>query len=321
MTADGPVTFELDGPEATERRLASIAAERREADRIRDRITVVEAELETLEVEEAAALARVDAEEADVRELQRFTIRGIVADLRGLKDEEIRREAAEVAVAHHDVLVVRERQAAVVRELDSLQDRLVALGDPDAEWSEAVRDHRRWIAEHGDEHAERLTGLAVELGELDDERRECDDARAAAVDALAALDDVDAALADGSGDPADDEHPERLDALCGLVRAAEDALRSLATELADLGLRLTTPDRVERWDRAFSCFFDGLVGDEVLDARLAESAEVVGHALERVGRVAADVDERSRALSAREVDLLDERRELLEDVLAPEDQM
>lgn len=310
------MTFELDGPEATERRLASIAAERREAARVRNRIVVVEAELEDLEAEEAAALARVDAEEADVRELQRFTLRGIVADLRGQKDDQLRREAAEVALARHQVLVVRDRQAAVVRELDALQDRLVALGDPEADWADALGDHRRWIAEHGDEHAERLTRIAVELGELDDERRECDEARLAAVDALAALDEVDAALGAGPPDPDDVERDDRVEGLCVLVRDAEDALRSLATELADLGVRLTTPDVVARWDRAFECFFAGLVGDDVLDARFAESADVVGHALERVGQLAADVDERARLLSAREVELLEERRDLLDDVVA-----
>ena len=301
--------------------MASVAADRREAARIRDRIGAIEVELEALDAEEATALERVAAEDADVRELQRFTLRGVIADLRGQKDDQLRREAAEAANARHEVILVRGRQAAAVRDLDALQDRLVALGDPDADWGSAMDDRRGWTDAYGSDRADRLEALAVELGGIDDERRECDEARVAAVGALAALDEVDVALSDRTDAAGDDGHADRLDDLCALVRAAEDALRGLASELHDLGLRLTTPDVVARWDRAFERFFAGLVGDEELAVRMAEAAGVVGHALERVGQIAADVDARSRTLSARETELFEERRELLADVAVPVDEM
>lgn len=313
---DGPVTFELDGPEAVERRSASIAADRREAEHVRERIGRVDAELASLESEIEAALDRLDREQDDVRDLQRFTLRGILADLRGEKDDAMRREIAEVAEVRYEVATLRDRQSTAVRELDALQDRLVALGDLDAEWIAVQEARRSWIGESDDDDdavGARLAEIADALGDLEHERRECGEARVAAVEALARLDEVDDALTDAAPELADESRrDDRLELVCDRVRTAEDALRGLATELHDVGVDLATPEVVQRWDRAFDAFFTGLVVDESLAERLAGAAAIVDHAQERVGQVAADVEGRSKTVSTREDELFEERSAILE---------
>jgi len=311
VTFDGRVTFELDGPDALERRLTAITGSRREATRVRHRIAEVERELEELEGETMTALARLDGEADDVRRLQTFTLRGILADLRGRKGADLEREVAELASARHAVVTLRDRQAAAVTELDGLQDRLVALGDLDVEWAEAVSAKERWVAERGDRASGRLADLAEELGDVEDEQRECEEARVAAVDALARLDEVGDALGDPAhwADGADDD---RLEELCARVRAAEDAIRRLADELRDVGVEPTeeTDAAVERWDRAFEPVLAGVVADGALDRRVAAAVAIVERAQVRVGRLAAEVDERSARLTARGEALLGERAEL-----------
>lgn len=311
MTSDGPVTFELDGPEALERRLTAVAGARREAARVRTRLGEVEQELEQLESEVDAALVRLGDEEDDVRQLQSFSVRGILADLRGRKGAELQREVAELAVARAEVATLRARQADVVAELDALQDRLVALGDLDVEWADAVTARDRWVADRGDDRGARLLTIAEALGDVEDELQECEEVRVAAVDALDRLDGV----ADALGDPAEwsgGVDDERLDDLCVRVRTAEDAIRRLATELQDIGVSLTEEQATaaQRWDRAFEGFLSGVVTDEALDRRAADAAAVVDRAQVGVGRIAAEVEERSSALSARAVALQEERSEL-----------
>lgn len=310
MTFDGPVTFDLGGPEALERRLTAIASARREAARVRARIRAVEGELEELEVELREANERVSAEEDDVRRLQSFTLRGILADLRGQKGAELEREVAEVATARHAVVTLQDRQLAVVADLEGLQDRLVALGDLDAEWDDAVAAKARWVDE-GDGDSMRRADLAEALGDSEDELRECDEARTAAVDALACLDDVADHLGDES-DWADGADDDRLDALCGSVRVAENAIRRLAAELEDVEVALDGGSRavVMRWDRAFEGFLAGVVTDDALDRRVAEAAAVVDLARVRVGRIAEDVEARAVELGRRVAELREERAAL-----------
>lgn len=311
MTSDGPVTFELDGPDALERRLTAIAGARREAARVRSRIGEVEQELERLEDEVQSAVVRLGAEEADVRQLQSFTLRGILADLRGRKGRELEREVAQLADARHELVTLRERQGAVVAELDGLQDRLVALGDLDAEWADAVAARERWVAERGEGDGARLVGIAEALGDIEDELHECEEVRVAAVDALSRLDDVADALGEPSG-WAGGVDDEQLDELCVQVRSAEDAIRRLARELQDIGVELSEEGAaaVQRWDRAFEGFLSGVATDEALDRRAATAAAVVDRAQVRVGRIAAEVEERSSRLASSAAALQEERAEL-----------
>ena len=51
----------------------------------------------------------------------------------------------------------------MVRELDGLQDRLVALGDPDGELAGALDDRQQRLQDEGGPTAERLTEIAAEL--------------------------------------------------------------------------------------------------------------------------------------------------------------
>lgn len=305
------MTFEIGGPEELERRLTAISGARREAARVRARIVEVEGELEQLEVDARVATERLASEEDDVRQLQTFTLRGILADLRGRKGTELEREVAEAATARHELVNLRDRQAAVVAELEGLQDRLVALGDLDAEWADAVAAKQRWVVDRGEGDAVRLADIAEELGDIEDEQHECDEARTAAVEALARLDEV----ADALGDPADwagGVDDDRLDGLCTRVRSAEDAIRRLARELEDIGVGLTEEGSLaaQRWDRAFEGFLSGVVSDDALDRRVADALASVDRAQVRMGLIAADVEERSHRLTARAVALEEERDEL-----------
>ena len=236
MTGDEPTTFEIDGPAALERRLASITAAKREASRIRSRIAEVEAELESLDAEYGAAVQRLEGEEADVRKLAGFSFTGLIADLRGSREEALEREIAEAAAARLEVATLLERQDAEVRELSSLQDRLVALGDPDVEWQDALADRERWVEVHGGETAERLTRIATEMRDLDDEMRECEEAREVAGEALSRLDGVAEALGAaedwsgfdtwfGGGVFTRSEKHDQLDEASRRIHEAEDSLR------------------------------------------------------------------------------------------------
>lgn len=321
MTADGPVTFELDGPDAVERRLAVVAGARREANRVRARIAEVEQELETLDAEVTAATARIGSEAADVRRLQSFTLTGILSDLRGQRESDLEREIAELADAQYLVATLRERQDAVVGELVSLQDRLVALGDPDAEWDDALAGRERWVELTGPV-SDRLSVIAGELGDLDDERVECDEAREVAGEALIRLDRVAESLGSaedwtgydtwfGGGVLTSSERHDQLDDATKRMHEAEDSLRRLGKELAGLGDAVETTIRVHRWDRVFDVCFEDVFADASMRRRIADAIALVDLAQERVGRIAGVVEERSRGLTARIEELQQERATLL----------
>ena len=159
-------------------------------------------------------------------------------------------------------------------------------------------------------------------GEIDDEQHECEEARAAAVDALAKLDRVAESLGaaeDWSGFDtwfgggvftSSDKH-DRLDEAGRCMGEAEESLRRLGKELADLGESVEQAITVDRWDRAFDVFFDDVFADASMQRRITDAARLIDVAQERVGRIAADVEERSQRLSARAAGLQEERRELL----------
>ena len=317
----GPALFELAGPEAAARGLSSAAAALREAERVRTALADAEQALEDLDARIGAARSRLADERQDVRELQTFTLRGVLSDLRGRRERELEREGAEAEAAHYRVAQLEDKQGTLVRARERLLDRLAALGDVEAAYDAAAAEQQRWVEAAGGADADALASVVDAIGRADDERLECEEGRVAADLAIAHLERVAALLGEPESWAAYDtwrgevfgaaERDDRLEDLGAALHGAEGALRSLSKELGDVepGLGDTVP--VERWERAFEPFFDDLGSERPFVARVQDAIVVDSVLHARVAQVRSAVEERLGAV-VRRAEVLDaDRRRLL----------
>lgn len=311
----------IDGA-ALEQELARLADDRREAANLRAKLAHVTEALEAADALVERTRAALAEEQDDVTRLETLSLTRVLHSLSGSRSAELDRERAERDAARYAFAEADDRRKTTYRELQRIQDRLVALGDVDARWEAALHQRERWLEATGEPGAAEAVGLATQRGVVDAELREAEEALAAAERAMALL----ARAADLLGPPetwdgidrwfggaiAGGVHRhERLDEATELLRQVDAAMTALDRELADVEHATLAPLRFEAWDRAFDAMFEGLFTDLAVAKRLTEAIQRVGQARVTVERTADELARGRTTLAGRRGELDDARRRLL----------
>lgn len=98
-----PVTFDLAGPDAIDRRIAEAAQSRREFRRLSRQLDRAIAQVEQADAEVTEKRATLTSERDDVAALHEITFDRLISELRGTLEEQMRSEIAEANAAHYAV--------------------------------------------------------------------------------------------------------------------------------------------------------------------------------------------------------------------------
>ena len=254
------------------------------------------------------ARERLADETADVQALESFSPTRILAALRGSRDTDLDRERAEQQAAEYAVARADSLMLAAHDEVRRAEAELRTLGDVAGRRRDAMAAMDEWLRSSGSPAGAELTRLAEQSAAAHAERvevREALEAGAAAAQTLAAVQQV-LGSADGwatydtffgGGMLTDMMKYDRMDQAQQLLHHADQAVRRLSRELADVGMQPVVAGlQVDGFTRAFDVFFDNIFTDWSVKSR-------IGGAARQTAAAAGTVAEVRRRLAARDQQL------------------
>lgn len=273
--------------------------------------------------EREQATARLEAEQRDVEQLRGLSWSGVLARMKGSKDDDLRRAEAEADDARVAAVRAEQRHAQDAGRVESLRHRIRELGSTTQALERARADHEAWLAEHDTARGPRLRELAESDGALAAEQQELREALDAGREAQARL---EAALeklhsADnwaawdtfgGGGLLTDTIKYDRLREVGDELERAGHALRRFDAELADVHLGAVEAIEVDQWDRTFDVWFDNVFSDWKVSRRIDDAVRRTREALTRVRDTGQALEAREREVTASRTVIADERVHLLE---------
>ena len=287
--------------------------------RLTGRVARAQSEVDEARRTLAKARSALAEESADVARLESFSPTRIWAGLRGSRDADLAREQAEEQAASYAVALADSRLVQATAELDAATAARSGLGDVAARRERALAAKEDLLTASGGSDGAELTTIATELGAHRSQLREVREALAAAETAAARLADADTMLGKARGWSTYDTFfdgglvgdmmkYDRMDQASALMRQADEALRRLSTELADVGMAGVGGIDVSTMAQAFDVWFDNIFSDWSVRNRITEAAQRTDAAAQAVRRVRAGLTARQEELS-RAVDRLAARRE------------
>ena len=275
-----------------------------------------EAELSRRSDEATAFLAK---ERADVAALEGMSMTRILAGLRGTRDSDLDREQAEALAAAYTAAQAPARLKEATRETASLRSSIHALGDLDRRWESALalRESEK-AAGTGDAD---LARVLPELSAARAQLAEVNEALDAAEHAIEALDAARAKISSAGswatydtffdgGLLTDMVKYNRLDEASALIRRADEALRHLSVELADVGVGGVGEVTISGLDQALDVWFDNIFSDWSVKNRISEAGARIDRVGAAVTRIGGELGGRRSALVVRIDELATERERL-----------
>jgi hypothetical protein len=260
---------------------------------------------ERLRLQQLQAIA--DQEERDVHRLEGLSMTALFLTILGSKEDQLQKERQEYLSAH---LKSRQSQHAVQvleGDVERLQFELGRLGDVDARLQALLERKETLLARSGDATARPLAELSEQLGEARSQLKEVGEAIAAGEAARKGIDLVLADLRSAHGWGVWDllggdllataiKH-NRIDDARQAVYQVQDALGRFQRELADVGQspQFIVED-IGKFETFADYFFDGLISDWVVQARIDQSLENARGTARRLDDVLAKLDGRKKAL-------------------------
>ena len=299
--------------------LAEHQARRKKALSAYDDLEKQRRERKNTERETAIALEK---EHADVEELERMSLKALLAMLKGDKEERLSRERREELTAklRHDQ-AVRDLEE-IERRIAELNKELGQLPDRGPRMQALLEEKAEILRAQGGEQGVRLAELERELAETASRRRELREAMDAGREVLYAVGAMEESLDDaaamgtwdmlGGGFFATAAKHQHLDEARYAADGIQRAMSRFRTELADVVVPIETPTvEVGEFATFADYFFDGFFADWAVQSRIHDAQGGVAHTRDRVEQVMDRLQGMDGVEQAHAVDLEMEREELL----------
>ena len=296
--------------------LSEASQAQRSRDKLRADLQRAEEDLrrQRLRLQELQAIA--DQEDRDVRRLEGLSMTALFLTILGSKEDQLQKERQEYLSAH---LKSRQAQHAVQvleGDVERLQYELGRLSDVDTHLQALLEQKETLLARSSDATARRLAELAEQLGEARSQLKEVGEAIAAGMVARKGIDqvlsDLHSAHSWGVWDLLGGDllatavKHNRIDDARQAVYQVQDALQRFQRELADVSQSAQfIVEDIGKFETFADYFFDGLISDWVVQAR-------IDHSLDNAREVAHRLDDVLARLGGRKKDLEEQTSRLQE---------
>ncbi len=310
------------GAVGPDEQLARATQVRLEARHLEERIESARKRAGASTADAAAAASTLSDEERDVQRLQSVSWARLLAAVKGSRMTDLERETAERERARYEAGVAAAHAQSDLRELESLESQLAALGDVEAAYTAALNAKEEWVRGHDPQVAQRLEEIAAERGRVAAEDHEAVEAYDAGVTAHRHLADA-AQLLDsarswstwdtfgGGGLITDMVKYDKLDQVHDELRRADAALRAFSHELADVHQPAVQALDISQLTTAFDVFFDNIFSDWAVRDRIVNALDKVQGAARHIEAALGVLTQQRSALESRQTALGEERTRLL----------
>ncbi len=251
--------------------------------------------------------ARLAKENRDVRRYESMSLVALLHHFLGDAEQRADRERQEAAAAALKCAECRAALGQIDEEIAALDRQRRQLGDPRLAWRVLLDNKEAALREAGDDNARRLLDLSTSIGEAQSDLRELTEAlgsgQAARALVEAARDQLEAARGWGTFDMLGGglmttaiKHA-KIDQARKQVQQAQAALARFARELADVKERLDADGAFEMGGLLTFAdyFFDGLIVDWMVQARIDKSLAAVTDLREKLDVLLQRIERRRDA--------------------------
>jgi hypothetical protein len=307
--------------------LNSQLSEARQTQRRRDKLRAdlqrAQDDLQKERTRLAELLAITDMEERDVKRLEGLSMTALFYAVLGSKEEQLQKERQEYLSAHLKSSHSQHAVQALERDVERLKQDLAGLGDVDARLQALLEKKEALLAQGGDATARRLAELSEQLDGVHSQLSEVVEAMAAGQAARQGIGQVQADLQSahgwgvwdllGGGILATAVKHSRIDDARQAVYEVQDALHRFQRELADVEQSGDfIVEDIGRFETFADYFFDGLISDWIVQARIDRSLDNARASAQQVDELLAQLEERKIALQEQIKRLEENKRSLIE---------
>lgn len=224
-------------------------------------------------------------EQADVAELEKTSLKSVFYSLLGKKEERMEQERLEACAAKVKYDAAHRELAALEEELRRRNAELLALGDCQLRYAQALEAKLEAVRESEGPARTELVRLETEYSTLEERKKELQEAIWAGGAALKVAKQVKQSLdnADaystwdvmGGGLLADLAKHDELDNAQEQVEQLQAKLRKFRAELADVTIDTDIQVSIQGFDRFADFFFDNIFTDWSVRDRIRSSQESV----------------------------------------------
>ena len=307
--------------------LNSQLSEARQAQRARDKLRAdlwrAQDDLKKEQARLAELQAISDREDQDVHRLEGLSMTALFYTVLGSKDEQLQKERQQYLSAHLKSLQSQHAVEVLEQDVEHMKHELARFGEVDARLQALLEKKESLLAQAGDVKERRLAELSEQLGEMQSQLREVAEAIAAGQVARRALDQVLQDLQSaqgwgvwdllGGGLLAAAVKHGRIDDARQAAYEVQEALRRFQRELADVerSAKFIVED-ISGFETFADYFFDGLISDWVVQARIDRSLDNTRATAGRLDDLLVQLERRKATLQEQINKFEENKRSLVE---------
>lgn len=261
-------------------------------------------------------------ESADVEALERVSLRGLFLIALGSKEEQLEKERQEFLLVKLKYDECKEAIDTLEQEVANLEQQVEQLGDVEARYRSLLERKEKVLLQTDREDAERLLELSEAEADARADLRELREAISAGSNVVNSLDSVVSALRGaenwgtvdllGGGILTTAVKHSRVDEARRWAHQAQQGLRRFRRELTDLESDVYVDIELGGFETFADYFFDGLIADWVVQARIDRSLDRAIDVRQRVQTIVDDLQRALKQVQRRAERIKNERQKLIE---------
>jgi hypothetical protein len=260
-------------------------------------------------------------ESRDVERLDGVTLLNLWHSLRGTKEEEKRKEQEQYLTAKLKYDEANAALTALEADLTNIESNLIALGDPDTIYQQAVCEKEEYLLRSGGSEAQQLFEIAEQLGRLKAEELELTEAIEAGKTVEKAFSKVQESLGSAQGWGTFDllgggllstaiKH-SRINDAKNEIDQAQLLLRKFDRELADVKSTIDTLE-IGGLTTFADYILDGFIFDAIVQSKINAAKDRTGRLLHEIKATIHELHMKREQNNQKSQELERERRQIIE---------
>lgn len=265
---------------------------------------------------------QLDQEQEDVDKLLKLSWSNLFHTLLKNKEEQLELERQEALAVSLKLQQSKNEVTELERELREAGEQIYLVSGADVEYERLLLMKEQWIRSEDTDSAHRLTELDERLATEQLQSKEWNEALSACrqlVSALQVAEDKLNSAADwgtydmlGGGVISTSIKHSRIDDARDAIYEARHLLNKLMAELKDVNWSIDVTIDIGGMATFADYFFDGLITDWIVQGRIKESQERIGHQLDEARSLMRKLEDEAARSERQQAELVRERGLLIE---------